>query len=303
MSVSLSDIEAARERIAPYARITPVLPFTETVSLKLENLQVTGSFKVRGAFSHVLARRDQCEAGIITASSGNHGQAVAYVAQRLAIPATVVVPENVIETKADGIRRYGARVVRCGLYAGERTAFAQDLAATEGLHYIPSYDDPYVMAGQGTIGLELAEQCEPDIVYVPVSGGGLISGVSAAIKRLRPAVKVVGVEPAGARRFAVSRAAGRPVALQSADTIADGLRVLTPGTLTWTATNAYVDEFTAVTDDEILSAVRRLLLEAHVVVEPSGAASVAAAIRGPARQAVAVVSGGNADPALLSSLL
>ncbi len=298
--IGLADIRAARDRIGPYVRVTPVLPLADGLWLKLENLQVTGAFKARGAFNHVLALREECAGGIVTASSGNHGQAVAYVARQLGIPAVVVVPDDVIATKAEGIRRYGAELIRRGRYADERMAFARDLAAGRGLHYIPSYDDPFVMAGQGTIGLEIAEQIEAERVYVPVSGGGLISGVATAIKCVRPAARVIGVEPAGARRFAESRAAGRPVALQAADTIADGLRVLAPGTLTWAATNQYVDEFVAVTDDEILAAMRRLLFEAHVLAEPSGAAGVAAAVRAAGSgQAVAVVSGGNADPGLL----
>jgi threonine dehydratase len=300
----MADITAARDRIVPYVRVTPVLPLSDGVLLKLENLQVTGAFKARGAFNHVLALREQCSGGVITASSGNHGQAVAYVAQHLGIRAVVVVPDNVIDTKAEGIRRYGAELVRHGRYAGERTVYARELAAARGLHYIPSYDDPYVMAGQGTIGLEIAEQCDARVVYVPVSGGGLISGVATAMKHLRPAITVIGVEPAGARRFAASRAAGKPLALPGADTIADGLRVLEPGTLTWAATNRYVDEFVAVTDDEMLAAIRRLLFDAHILVEPSGSVGAAAALRrAMAGWAVAVISGGNIDPTLLSSLL
>jgi threonine dehydratase len=298
--ISLADIRAARERIAPYIRITPVVPFTANVFLKLESLQVTGSFKARGAFNHVLALAEQCAGGIVTASSGNHGQAVAFVAHTLGLPAVVVVPEDVVRTKADAITRYGAELIRHGRTSEQRITFALGLVRERGLHYVPPYDDPYVMAGQGTAGLEIAEQCDVDTVYVPVSGGGLISGVATAVRGVRPATKVIGVEPAAVRRFAESRAAGTPVVLPAAETIADGLRVLTPGKLTWGVTNAVVDEFVSVTDGEILDAVRRLAVDAHVVAEPSGAASVAAAARDSgAAPSAALVSGGNVDPALL----
>jgi threonine dehydratase len=304
MLLSLDDIRAARARVAPYVRVTPMLPFTAAVSLKLESLQVTGSFKARGAFNHVLALRDECNGGIITASSGNHGQAVAFVARTLGVPAVVVVPEDVVAAKAEAITRWSAELIRHGRTSEERITFALRLAGERGLHYVPPYDDPYVMSGQGTAGLEIAEQSDPETLYVPVSGGGLISGVAAAIKGVRPHTKVVGVEPAAVPRFAASRTAGTPVVLRAAPTIADGLRVLTPGTLTWEMTQAHVDEFVAVTDEEILAAVRRLALEAHVVVEPSGAVGVAAALRDrqPARS-IALVSGGNVDPMLLARVI
>lgn len=296
-AVGLSDIYAARERIAPYIQRTPLLPLTGGPYLKCENLQVTGAFKARGAFNHILSLRAECERGIITASSGNHGKAVAYVAKTLGLPAVVVVPEDVVAGKAEAITAFGAELIRRGRYSEERVAYAQELAERRGLHYVPPYDDPLIIAGQGTAGLELVDQF-PHLgaVMVPVSGGGLISGVATAVKELRPRVKVIGVEPANARRFARSRESGTPVMLETADTIADGLRVLTPGRLTWNVTNRYVDEFVAVDDHELLSAMRRLAFEAHVVVEPSGAAGVAYALRlAGGTHAVAVVSGGNVD--------
>lgn len=304
--ISLDDIYAARERIAPYVHRTPLHPMPGGPQLKLENLQVTGSFKPRGAFNHVLALRGQCERGIITASSGNHGQAVAYVAKMLGLRAVVVVPEDVVPTKAAAITAFGAELIRHGRYSEERVAFAEELAARRGLHYVPPFDDPLIIAGQGTAGLELVEQCpRVEVVVVPVSGGGLISGIAAAVKELRPKTRVIGAEPAGADRFARSRAAGAAVKLDRAETVADGLRVLTPGRLTWEVTSRYVDEFRTIDDKEILTALRLLLLDAHVVAEPSGSASVACALKlgltGPA--AVVVVSGGNADPALLSDIL
>ena len=304
--MTLDDIRAARERIAPYVRRTPLHPLPRGPLLKLENLQVTGSFKPRGAFNYVLANREACTRGIITASSGNHGQAVAYVAKTLGLRAVVVVPENVAATKAEAITGYGAELIRRGRYSEERIALARELSERRGLHYVPPYDDPFIIAGQGTAGLEIVEQC-PDLeaVVVPASGGGLISGVAAAVKLLRPEARVVGAEPAGAARFARSRQAGVPVVLETAETIADGLRVLTPGRLTWEVTSQYVDEFRPVPDEEIAAAVRRVLLEGHVVAEPSGATSVACAISagltGP--RAVAVLSGGNVDPSVLQRIL
>lgn len=304
--MSLDDIYAARERIAPHVHRTPLHPMPGGPLLKLESLQVTGSFKVRGAFNHVLALRSECARGIVTASSGNHGQAVAYVARTLGLPAVVVVPEDVVRIKAEAITAFGAELIRHGHYSEERVAFAKELAAKRGLHYVPPFDDPLIIAGQGTAGLEIVEQCQDvETVVVPISGGGLISGIATAVKGTRSAARVIGVEPEAANRFARSRAAGTPVALENAETVADGLRVLTPGRLPWDLTNRYVDEFVTVSDGEMLKTVRRLLEEAHLVVEPSGAASVAWALRmGLAGStSVAVVSGGNIDLQVLRQVL
>lgn len=304
--MTLDDVRSARERIAPYVRKTPVHPLPGGPLLKLESLQVTGSFKARGAFNHVLAQREACARGIITASSGNHGQAVAYVARTLGLRAVVVVPEDVATTKAEAITSAGAELIRWGRYSEERVPHAKELAERRGLHYVPPYDDLFIIAGQGTAGLEIVEQCpEVEVVVVPVSGGGLISGVAAAVKSLRPRVRVIGAEPAGATRFARSRRAGRPVVLEKAETIADGLRVLTPGHLTWDMTTKYVDEFREVPDDDTLKALRRILFDGHVLAEPSGAVSVACALssRLTGSAAVAVVSGGNVDVEVLSRAL
>ena len=305
LPVTVDDVERARERIAPHVRLTPVHPL-DGVLLKLENLQLTGSFKARGAFNHVLAHGDRCAAGLITASSGNHGTAVAWVARALGLPAVVVVPEDVAEVKARAIEAAGAELIRHGRFSGERLALARELASARGLHYVPPFDDPLVIAGQGTVGLEIVRQC-PDVetVYVPVSGGGLLSGVAVAVKALRPRAKVVGVEPEGADRFRRSRQAGRPVALERAQTIADGLRVLSPGALTWRISSRLVDDFVTVSDGQIVQAARRVLEEGKVVAEPSGAAAVAAALALPSPEgaSVAVVSGGNADREFLRTLI
>lgn len=302
----IDDVRAAAARIARDTRRTPLHPFdgADGILLKLESLQPTGSFKVRGAANHMRALGSQLR-GVVTASSGNHGQAVAYVANRMGLPAVVVVPETVAPPKAAGIVRWGAEVIRCGTTAGERLDLAATLARERGLHVVPPFDDPLVIAGQGTCGLEIAEQAvDAAVVVVPVSGGGLISGVALAVKTLRPQVRVVGAEPQNVARFAASRAAGARVTVPSTETVCDGLRVQQPGALPWELVGRYVDEFVAVDDASVLEAVRLLWQEARLVVEPSGAIALAALLRGQVaeRPAVAVVSGGNLDPALLPSL-
>lgn len=304
---TIADIRAAADRIASMIYRTPVVSWDVAggILLKLESLQPTGAFKVRGAANHLRVVQGHVP-GVVTASSGNHGQAVAYVAARLGLPAVVVVPETVNPIKARAILGFGAELVRCGTTMDERYDMADRLAKTRGLHMVPSFDDPLVIAGQGTCGMEIAEQC-PDLaaVVVPVSGGGLISGVALALKALRPTVKIIGAEPQGLSRFAASRAAGKRVTVPFVDTVADGLRAQRPGALTWEVAARTVDEFVAVGDDAALEAVQRLCQEAHLVVEPSGAVAVAAVLSGlvSQRPALAVVSGGNLDPGLLVSLL
>jgi threonine dehydratase len=305
---TIDDVREAARRIAPYVLPTPTINFWKADSnlwLKLESLQVTGSFKARGAFSHLLGRLEDCRRGVITASSGNHGQAVAYAASKLGIPAVVVVPENVVPIKAEGIRKFGAEVVRCGFTTKDRYEKATELAGQRGLHVIPSYDDPHILTGQGSLGLEILQD-HPDVeeVYVPCGGGGLVSGVSLAIKSVRPDVRVIGAEPLGGACFYESWKAGKITRLAKVDTVADGLRAIQPGDLTWAVASRYVDEFVTVDDDSVLAAMKRLLLDGKVLVEPSGAVTVAAALRGRAdRRRAAAVSGGNADPELVVRLL
>jgi threonine dehydratase len=315
---TLADVLEAQRRIAGRVLCTPLVPAWALgagpgnaargeadrggvgLCLKLESLQVTGSFKPRGAFSHVLRHRDRCRAGLVTASSGNHGQAVAYAARSLGVPAVVVVPEDVVPAKEDAIRAWGAEVVRCGRTTAERIAAALEISRARGLHYVPPFDDPDVVAGQGTVGLEILNQF-PSVrrVAVPCGGGGLVSGVAVAVKNLRPDVRVVAVEPEGASCFYASWKAGRRVRLERVDTVADGLRAVEPGEVTWECASRYVDEFVTVSDGEIVEAVVRLFREAKVVAEPSGAAAVAYALRHPWEGTVAVVSGGNLDPGQL----
>jgi threonine dehydratase len=311
--VSLQAIRDAAARIRGLARVTPLVDVSfeagRSLWLKCENQQPAGAFKMRGA-SHMMSRLDSGTRarGVITYSSGNHGQAVALAAQRLGAPAVIVMPTTAPAVKVEGARRYGAEVLFEGLTSADRKARAEAEAAARGLTMVPPFDHPWIIAGQGTAGLEIVEQC-PDVsaVFVPIGGGGLISGVSAAIKRLRPSVRIVGVEPVGARKMGVSIDAGHPVTLEKTGSVADGLLPVRPGDLTFAHVRAFVDELVTVDDEAIMDAVVWLYRNAKQVVEPSGAASVAAALASgvPARwgTTVAVVSGGNIAAEVLATLI
>jgi threo-3-hydroxy-L-aspartate ammonia-lyase len=298
---TLDDIRAAARRIDGIARRTPVLA-VDRLALKCENFQPMGAFKIRGAANMVRQlSTSELAAGVITYSSGNHGQAVALASRESGTRAVVVMPHTSPAVKVDGVRRYGAEVIFEGTTSLERKARAEVEAATRGLVMVPPFDHPWIVAGQGTVGLELLEQCpELEAVYVPMGGGGLIAGVASAIKLQRPNVRVVGVEPEGAAKMTASRAAGRPVALEKTASIADGLRVVRPGDLTFAHVQALVDGLVTVNEDQIAQAVGWLFREARIVAEPSGAVSVAAALASGSSHAgsvAAIVSGGNVEPA------
>jgi threonine dehydratase len=276
---------------------------------KAENLQKTGSFKARGAYNRIRRASELGRAaGVVTASSGNHGQAVAFAANRVGWTARVVMPEDASPAKVAGAEAYGAEVEFCGTTSRERLERAEAIAAGEHLLWVPPYDDPDVLAGQGTIGLEILEQVAAlDVVLVPIGGGGLISGIASAVKAVNPAVRVVGVEPAGACATYLSRQAGRRVELPAGLTIADGLRTVVPGTLTFPIIQELVDDIVVVSDEEIRAAMRLILSRLKTVVEPSGACAAAWALRpahplAGARVAV-VLSGGNIDMVSLARLL
>ena len=258
-----------------------------------------GAFKLRGAYN-VLSQLDPPAraAGVITYSSGNHGQAVALSAQLLGMRAVVVMPETAPRVKVDGTRKYGADVIFAGRTSDDRRVRAEAEAATHGYVIVPPFDHRQIIEGAGTVGLEVVDALdELSAIFVPVGGGGLLAGVAAAVKGMRPAVKVVGVEPVGSASMGTSRAAGAPVRLPSTASIADGLLTLRPGDLTFAHAQALVDDLVTVTDDEIRAAVRWLHREAGLVVEPSGAAATAAVLAsGPAHDGVvAIVSGGNVE--------
>jgi len=305
--IGLADIQGAAERIRGIAVETPLIECgaelygPRSLLLKCENLQPMGAFKMRGACNFLAQLSPEARAaGVITYSSGNHGQAVALAAQRLGLRAVVVMPQTAPRVKVDGVRSYGGDVIFAGTTSADRKTRAEAEAAARGLTIVPPFDHPWIIAGAGTCGLEILEQC-PDVtaIYAPVGGGGLLSGISTAIKALRPTVRMIGVEPAGAARMSASRAAGHPVRLEKTASIADGLLTLQPGTLTFAHIQAFVDDIVTVEEAEIANGVAWLFTEAAIVAEPSGAASIAAVLKagtsiGPGT--VAVVSGGNVSP-------
>jgi threonine dehydratase len=308
--VSLDDIRAARERIATVARVTPLIDVSSIAGrplwLKCESLQPGGAFKIRGAYNMVAQLTpDERQRGVITYSSGNHGQAVAISAHALGAPAVVVMPTTAPRVKVEGAKKFGAEVIFAGTTTLHRKAKAEEIAAARGLTIVPPFDHPWIIAGQGTLGLEILEQCpNARTILVPIGGGGLISGVAAAVKQVRDDVVIVGVEPAGAASMKGSVEAGEVRTLEQAQTIADGLMAVRPGDLNFAHVRRFVDRLITVEDVEIAAAVRWLFAEAKTVAEPSGAATVAAALAGDfAPPVVAIVSGGNLDPSLLPQFL
>lgn len=312
--VTLKRIREAADRIRGVALRTPLLSWDDTTWLKPENLQPVGAFKIRGAHAKLTSLSDEeRRPGVITYSSGNHARAVAYSARLLGARAVIVMPDNAPPVKVAGVEREGAEIVRSGPASDERRMVAERLAAEHGYAMVPPFDDPEIIAGQGSIGLEIAEDL-PAVtsVIVPVGGGGLISGVAAAIKALAPGARIVGVEPDAAADARDSLAAGEIVswpAEQTTQTIADGLRVSAVGRLPFAHLRAFVDEIVTVSDDEIRQAMVLLATRARLVVEPSGAAAMAAHLSGRVPRApddrarVVVVSGGNVEPMVLAGLL
>jgi len=316
--VTLNDIRQAAVRIRPLARVTPLLALEGDgggmgpLALKCENLQRSGAFKIRGAANMLLQLRpEERQRGVITFSSGNHGIAMSLAASLAGCPAVVVMPTTAPAVKVEIARGLGAEIIFEGTTTIERKARAEAEAAARGLTIMPPFDHPWIVAGQGTIGLEILEQA-PDTaaVYVPTSGGGLLAGVATAIKSLAPGVRIVGVEPACTPRMTRSLAAGHPVTVPGAAGVADGLLAVRPGDVTFAQIQAYVDEIVTVEDGAIIDAVRWVFDRARLVAEPSGAASVAAALgqgdtswsrdgvvaaRDIAGQAVALISGGNVE--------
>jgi threonine dehydratase len=304
--VTLDEIRAARDRIRPIAKLTPLVDVSALAGrplwLKCESLQPGGAFKIRGAYNMVeQLTPEQRQRGVITYSSGNHGQAVALAARELGAPAVVVMPTTAPAIKVEGAKGFGAEVIFEGTTSLHRRARAEAIAAERGLTMVPPFDHEWIIAGQGTLALEILEQL-PGVrtVLAPIGGGGLVSGVSAAIKLSRSDVAVVGIEPAGAAGMKRSIEAGEVRTLDGSASIADGLMAARPGDLNFAHVRRFVDRIDTVEDREIADAVRWLFVRAKMVVEPSGAATVAAALHDPPRYdgpVVAIVSGGNLDPA------
>lgn len=315
MTVSLADIEAVAELVSDVA-ITTAMEESRwlqalvdgPVLLKCENLQRTGSFKIRGAYVRLSRLSEEERArGVVAASAGNHAQGVALAAKMLGIKATVFMPDGAPIPKVNATRGYGAEVRFFGEYLTQALVAAQAFSDETGAVFIHPFDHPDIVAGQGTAGLEILQQApEAATVLVPTGGGGLIAGIAIAIKGLRPDVRVVGVQAEEAASFPESLRQGQPVALERMTTMADGIAVACPGDVPFAAIQKYVDEVVTVSEDSMSRALVMLLERAKMVVEPSGAAGVAALMDTPkafATPVVAVLSGGNVDPLLLGKLI
>lgn len=313
--VNVQNIKTAQENIADTIHTTPILQSAQLsklcnnqLFLKSEHLQKTGSFKIRGATNKVKQAVKEGAKSITAASSGNHGQAVAYIANQLDVPATIVVPTDANQCKTNAIQAYNGKIESCGTTSAERIPRAKELAEAQSGIYIPPYDDPYIMAGQGTVGLEILDQVnDVDAVVVPVGGGGLISGILTAIKETNPAVKVYGVEPDSANDTFLSLQNNKITAIPATRTIADGLRTSQPGDLTFPVLQKYLDELVLVSEEEIRFAFSFVMERMKQLIEPSSAVAIAAMINGRLplenKKVVTVVSGGNVDIGKIEELI
>jgi len=316
MFVTLKQIQQAKANLTGTIIPTPLQDSStfsrlsgNEIYLKTENLQKTGSFKIRGAYNKIanLTKEEQSK-GVVAFSAGNHGAGTAYAAQKLGIRATVVMPENPVPSKKNAIESYGARAIEYGTTSIAMYEKAFQLHKEEGLTMVHPFDDLHIIAGQGTIGLEILEDLpELDAVIVPVSGGGLISGVAAALKELKPTINVFGLNTEGATAMYTSLQHGYPVEVEKVNTIADGLMAKKPGEFTYAHTQRYVDDLVLVKESEIAECVAQLAERAKLVVEPSGAAAMAAMINGHLplknKKVAVMVSGGNISFELYQSLI
>ena len=305
-------IQQAQEAMRGVVRKTPLDPalmLGENVYIKAENLQLTGAFKIRGAYNKIHSLRpEEAARGVIACSAGNHAQGIALSAAKLGIRSIICMPAGAPISKVEATRAYGAEVVLVPGVYDDAAREAERLAQEKGYTFAHPFEDPYVMAGQGTIGLEILEQLpETEQVVVPIGGGGLISGVAVAVKHLKPNCRVIGVEAEGAASMLASRLAGHPVELRRVATIADGIAVKKPGDLTFSLCQRYVDEIVTVGEDEIASAILALLEGQKTIAEGAGATPVAAVMFGKvdisSKKTVCLVSGGNADVTMLSRVI
>ena len=310
---TITEIRDAARRISGVASRTPLVEspslskkFGLEVYLKLECFQPIRVFKIRGAYNKICQLTSK---KVVAASSGNHGLAVSYSSHLLGKECTVVIPETAVKEKADAIAEYGAEVVKFGKYHSDREAKALEISKETGAAFVHPFNDPDVIAGQGTCGLEMVEQLRQfDSVIVPVGGGGLISGISIAIKSLKPSAKVYGVEPDGAKKMQMSLKARKLVKLEAPKSIADGLIPSTVGELTLEACRRNVNGVFSVSDEEILSAMKLLVQDSHIFPEPSGSAPLAGLISQNntidfGKRVVLIISGGNVSADLLSRVL
>jgi len=316
MEFGIEEIERARRRLEGIIKPTPLIRSATLarmveaeVLIKPENLQKTGSFKIRGAYNRVAALvPEEARCGVIAASAGNHGQALAYAATRAGVKATIVMPRTAAIAKIDATRSYGQEVVLEGVDYQEARRAAEEICKRSGAVFVDAYDDPFVIAGQGTIGLEIAEEIAPDVVIVPVGGGGLIAGIAAAIAARVPKAEVIGVEAAGSAQLSASIAAGAPIAIsRPVDTIADGLATGKIGKLPFDLIRGHVRRVVTVDDFEIGEAVLLMLERMKLLAEGAGAAALAGALKIKSelsgRRVVVVVSGGNIDINLLDRII
>jgi threonine dehydratase len=331
--VNLEQIQLAQRRLRGLAAHTPLIAYFPPASgqnspaeaesadeakrcplwLKAESLQPMGAFKLRGAYNRIASFSDEeRQRGVISYSSGNHAQGVAYAARALGVKAVIVMPRNAPKIKMDSTAALGAEIVTVGPASTERLQKAEELARQRGYMIVPPYNDEQIIAGQGTVGIEILEDCpDMDLVLVPVGGGGLISGISAALKLTGSRAKVIGVEPELANDAQQSFRKGEIVTLPAervSSTLADGLRTQSVGELNFEHMRAFVDDVITVTEDEIRTAMRRIIVNARIVAEPSGAVTFAAWLfHGPelpgSKKTVAIVSGGNVEPQLLAQVL
>jgi threonine dehydratase len=313
--VTLDDIRAAAERIRPYIHRTP-LQTSATIGrmvgadlrFKAEHLQLTGSFKIRGALNKLLSLTDEQRArGVVAFSSGNHAQGVALAARMLDMQATIVMPLDAPQTKVDATRDYGATIVRYDRYLEDREARARNIAQEQGATLVPPFDDPAIIAGQGTVGLEIYEDWpDAEVVLIPVGGGGLIAGIATALKSLKPSIEIIGVEPAIADDARQSLAKGEIVRIAAPRTVADGVATLALGKHPFTLIRQHVDQIVTASEDEIMRALALILTRTKQVVEPTGALSTAPALFGTidlhGRNTVSILCGGNLDLQVLQRL-
>jgi len=313
--VTFADIQAAAERIGPYIHRTPLQTSTTLsrmvgadLRFKAEHLQLAGSFKIRGALNKLLQLSNEQRArGVVAFSSGNHAQGVALAARMLRMQATIVMPLDAPQTKVDATRDYGATIVRYDRYGEDREAIARGIADEQGATLVPPFDDPAIIAGQGTVGLEIYEDWpDVDVALIPVGGGGLIAGIATALKALKPSIEIIGVEPAIADDARQSLAKGEIVRIAAPRTVADGVATLAVGKYPFALMQQHVDQIVTASEDEIMRALALIMTRTKQVVEPTGALSTAPALFGTidlgGRNTVSILCGGNLDLPVLARL-